>query len=384
MAKTTMIAALLLLCALAPHVIALIELCPGVSVDETGLVAVGDAFERCLSTMTHDELSIPAGIYSINQTITGSNSSSEQPTLQTRGIKAGTCQIGEGFPCATLRAHTSLAHPIIDAKFLELKWIIVDGNKASRRHLASSCSHGADRTAGVSVRLSATSGAEFRGNAFVNAVCGAAVITSGSGILFQENMFGGNGDFNNATHAYADGLTMGVSEGSRLTRNLFVDNTRSGVSLGGGAAIQVDANIFIQKTSHAFAALTLDTLHGPHASEFWGARVTGNTIECGNGLCLFGIQLGSVPYVVSGKTAPIIGGSVSNNTIRGAVVNVNVNDATNWQLFENIYSHNTGKFHACTGASVPLNISPVSEVDRHGESTPEAGRASYVGCVPAI
>jgi hypothetical protein len=56
------------------------------------------------------------------------------------------------------------------------------------------------------------------------------------------------------------------------------DNTGAHIALGGGGGMQVVNNTMYMEHQRIKAGLLLDTLHGPHSSEFYGANFNGNLV----------------------------------------------------------------------------------------------------------
>jgi len=171
---------------------------------------------------------------------------------------------------------------------------------------------------------------------------------------------------------------MTVSESAHIVGNFFHDNSGSAIVLGGGAGMQVEDNAISQQQVQAWAGIQLDTIHGPHSSQFYGAVFRRNHIQC-RGKCYFGIAIGPNPFA-SGAD-PVVGGDVHNNTVEGAIVGINVDAATSWQLYDNIFGRVQGHFDQCHQPATELNISPTSQVDRHSQTKPAATKLTYAGCV---
>jgi len=355
-------------------------LCPGVEVDNTGVTPIGDALARCL--FFHPEflfpLDIPPGIYLINQQVT------LRGQLRTQGADlAGTC-LATAAVCARLLAAPSLTVPMFSSNGFILTHIILDGNKSVRQGMVGSCATSTLPKPGSNA-YSVCSGCVIAFNAFVNAVCGSGFYFTGAGVIITYNLFRGNGDFNDITKSWADGLTMTGADGSLVSSNQFIDNTGSNWVIGGGAGSLHVSNSVVMQGAYAFGGMTFDTLHGFHFSEFRNTTIANNTIQ-GNGKLDFGMSFGGRAWYSA--ASPVIGGEpitpVYKNTIAGCAVNMNCDAAIFISVFQNPIGSVSGKLSHCSNPNAQLNISPDSRVDRRGEATPEATHITYTGCVPGL
>jgi len=306
--------------------------------------------------------------------------------LRTQGADlAGTC-LATSAVCATLRAAPSLTVPMFSSNGFILTHIILDGNKIARQHLTSSLCQTNTLPKMGSNAYSVCSGCPFVFNAFINALCGSGFYFTGAGIIMAYNVFKNNGDRNDVTRAWADGLTMTGADGSLVAQNQFVDNSASNWVIGGGAGSLHTRNEVIMQGAFAFSGMTFDTLHGFHFSEFRNTTIVNNTIQ-GNGRLDFGLQLGAKPWYSA--ASPIIGGQpitpITLNKVDGAAVLINCDDAIFISLYSNTYGDvSTAKLSHCNLPNTQLNISPNSRVDRRGESSPPATHITYAGCVPGL
>jgi hypothetical protein len=140
---------------------------------------------------------------------------------------------------------------------LILTHIILDGNKAERNKnpaIISSCQTQNTPKLG-SNGYSVCSGCVFAFNAFTNAVCGSGFYITAAGVIVTYNVFRNNGDMNDAQRTWADGLTMTGADGSLISSNWMVDNSGSGLALGGGAGSLHVSNQVIMQSSYGFGGL---------------------------------------------------------------------------------------------------------------------------------
>jgi hypothetical protein len=102
--------------------------------------------------------------------------------------------------------------------------------------------------------------------------------------------------------------------------------------------------------------------------------IANNTIDCGEQLCTFGIQLGPHPWYPSNN---IVGGELHDNVVRGAKIGINVDGAGDRDAPIAIFSNDVepapvGSYFATCAQPIPatwMNIAPTSIVDRRREET---------------
>lgn len=171
----------------------------------------------------------------------------------------GTC-LASSAVCATLRAAPTLTVPMFSSNGFIMTHIILDGNKAERQlpSILSSCASGYVPKLGSNA-YSQCSGCVFAFNAFINAVCGSGFYLTGEGVIVTYNLFKNNGDMNDKSRTWADGLTMTCADGSLISSNQFVDNSGSGFAIGGGAGSLHVSNTVTQQAVQGFGGLVCIT-----------------------------------------------------------------------------------------------------------------------------
>lgn len=270
----------------------------------------------------------------------------------------------------------------IDSDAVQLDHLVFQGTRLSDPDLsAKRCAVEKDRSIAGGLRV--------RGNALVinrsvfrDMACYTA-FEYGDGVstVFTDNDFTGNGIHKRPLH-WADGLTIHHGKNLRVSGNRFRDNTD--VQLIFGECI--DCTVADNRFSHSaaagggsFADLMLQAWPKVTSGDFTGTKVIHNTIDCGSQhRCGFGIMIGSAPWY----DAPAFGGSVTDNTVRGAMLAINVDRLTGPMMIQQnqvtaspgTYSSNCG-LHRVTKA---INISPES---RRFFTMPMASEVSYRGCI---
>jgi hypothetical protein len=146
---------------------------------------------------------------------------------------------------------------------------------------------------------------------------------SGNLATISNNFFWANGDHAH-TNMWADGLTAIGANLSSITDNEFQDNSDVDLIVGDGYKSTISGNNISQAGQATFAGLMLDNFNGGTPGNFVDGNVTGNTIDCGNHLCDFGINLGPHAWYLS---SPTTGGTVSGNTVTGAKIGLNADGA---------------------------------------------------------
>jgi hypothetical protein len=281
--------------------------------------------------------------------------------------------------CATLIAASTFADAgglitVTSTHDVTLSAVIIDGNRTARLHSAAArnCARGLNS---FGFNASVIDCARCSLNAIVsrNALCGTGMEWRGAHALIQGNTFEANGD-GSTLNMWSDGLTLLSAPYSVVQLNQFIDNSDVALIAGYGVQLVIQYNTIIQRSQRALAGLMLDNFDSDDlttAGDFRGGLVAANSVDCGGQLCVFGVQAGPRPWY---PTRNIVGGQVSQNVIRGAMIGINVDGAgvANFPttIFGNVVLETPSAVFA--GCSTPLktfwmNISPASIVDRRRE-----------------
>lgn len=179
----------------------------------------------------------------------------------------------------------------------------------------------------------------------------------GKDVVIRDNLFSHNGRHNVQSH-WEDGLTIHMARRFVVTGNRFVDNTDVQLIFGSCIDCTVSDNRFAHSGSAeggSFAELMLQAWPGSTSGDFTGTRMTRNRIDCGQQQrCGFGIMIGSGPWY----TAPVFGGTVTGNKVRGAMVALNINTLSGpMQVEDNDLNLSSGQYLGMCGAQVVRGIS---------------------------
>jgi len=287
----------------------------------------------------------------------------------------------------------------------DMENIVWDGNRQARLGLISQCA--SNPSIGFNILQRPNSGRQsfqMQGCAVINAVCGAGLYSQGIGSgqdsgQIESTLFRGNGDHNEATKSWANGLHVGAySYEFEAQQNYFHDNSDSHIAVDEPSSqAEIEENQMTMQSSFLFAGIrnsypvngTFRIPGEPEPSAEDIARVNGpndqgqiqqNSINS-NGLAYFGIQLGGRPWKAN---SPVVQQrdeiEIEENQLSGSVVLMNI-DAGVARLQQNQYGNTQGKFLHCPQPSTVINISPDSRVSREEESH-SATHITYAGCVP--
>ena len=203
----------------------------------------------------------------------------------------------------------------------------------------------------------------------------------GENVVIRDNLFSHNGRRNVQSH-WADGLTIHTARRFQVTGNRFVDNTDVQLIFGSCIDCTVSDNRFAHSGSAeggSFAELMLQAWPGSTSGDFTGTRVTRNRIDCGQQKrCGFGIMIGSGPWYV----APVFGGIVTGNQVRGAMVALNIDTLSGpMRVEDNDLNLSSGRYPTMCGTQVVqgirANISPASRAFLSKTPVPDAAFGRY-------
>jgi hypothetical protein len=356
-----------------------VTICGSTTTDPSGATDATAALQSCINaTPSGGTLSLPAGIYRL----TGVLSIGHPMTLTTNGTSgAAGCLDYATLPCAVFRADASTAPngargffrigtTAMQVSSVTLDHVVVDGNRGARLSSASAtqCSQG-NNGEGINVGANCAS-CTIAHVGSARALCGSGMEWDGDGIHVTDSVFLGNGD-HATTNMWSDGLTIHKSNGGVVDHSSFIDNSDVGFISGGGTNAQYTNDVVEQLTQAAFAGMMLDNFNSGALGDHTGAVLSNNLVAC-PAICHFGIELGPHPWYASPN---IYGGTVTNNTVVGAYIQINAQGAGT-QSAPVVISNNTlgatpssAKFTCGTvnGLS-PLNVSNDSIVDLKGGS----------------
>ena len=357
--------------------------------DLTGLppVAAATALQDCVDRSTpYSSVEIPAGVHVLGDQVVVS----KPLTIRTAGsaVYAMNC-VKDPSTCATLMAGRDLYDRfgmlrVVSTAHVHLEHLVMDGDRAGRLDSAAAraCQRGSNAY-GFNAAVLACADCLVEDLLSRNALCGTALVWTGERATIRNSTFSANGDAS-ALRMWADGLTMVYAPDAVVQGNRFVDNSDIGIIIGHGPRARVEDNVVIQRAQPVFAGLMLDNFNSNDlrvAGDFRGAVVARNTVDCGEQLCVFGIQAGPHPWYQSDNIA---GGEVRDNVVRGAKVGINLDGAGRRLAPIAVFGNRVSdvpvgtKFSSCGRdlSSAWMNVAPSSYVDRRKEFTETAEAAS--------
>ena len=267
-------------------------------------------------------------------------------------IVAGVSLVGDGAVLtskdagnrATLIAHPDLHAPILSAKNssgYRIEAVKFDGNKANR---TTPCAPGY-RGYGSNLIL--------RGDGFTilnvessRALCGSAMEIVGSNYVIANSQFYSNGYITSQRGGWpwADGITLAYCQRGYVHDNYLEDSTDIAIVSGGtgGYGCRVENNTIRQINTHAFAGLAIaafdeTTLVGDHTNSFY----QNNTITSSLNQLDTGLNVGMHGWFTDRDT---FGGSIINNTVSGAAINLDIYGYHDGTVNNNTLSNPQGSF----------------------------------------
>jgi hypothetical protein len=362
-----------------PAASAPIAVCNGTMADPTGAADARSALQACIdATPTNGTLALPAGIFRLS----GILSIAHPMTLTTSGAaNTPNCLAYGGPPCAVFRADDVVSPMAASTRgfvrlgtlgtqvsAVTLDHVVIDGNRGARLSSgpAGQCAAG-NNGDGISVGANCA-GCTIAHVVSARALCGSGMEWDGDGITVKDSVFFANGD-HTKNNMWSDGLTIHKSDNAVVDSCAFIDNSDVGFITGGGINAKYTNNVAQQLSQTSFAAIMLDNFNSGALGDHTGAVLSGSLVACPAG-CHFGIELGPHPWYASPN---IKGGTVTNNTVVGANIEINA-QGTGTQAAPTVITNNTlgqtpasAKFLCGTvnGLS-PLNVSSESVVDLKG------------------
>ncbi len=178
------------------------------------------------------------------------------------------------------------------------------------------------------------------------ATCGSAFVISASNFEIRNSYFHTNGrEEGYSPNSWADGLTVHACNSCWIHDNTFEDNTDIGLVVGGGSGGTIEDNTISNFNLHAFAGLHVGWFpdgDGDHA----GITYDSNTIYSDEDMMSFGLIAGFEPWfnglVSSAHGFVSDAGSITNNEIEGAVVNLAIEGIADGYVSGNTMYNNRG------------------------------------------
>jgi len=276
----------------------------------------------CLSS-TGNVVLQDGGVYSIDETLA--------ITLN------GTTLMGQGGANRpVLRAAPALSGYILQEFHVDnfqLRHLKFDGNRSSRTVV---CDPNTTRNHLWNVYLLEGTGWLVDSVESSNALCGSAMTVAGTSFTISNSLFQNNGTFSSwsdPSQPWADGLTVLScnllgSGGGTIHDNTFLDNTDVGLIVGGGHSCNVYGNTIDNQNKHAFAGMNVGFFPGMSdggSGDHTGSTFHDNVIAQNTSYnqMSFGLIVGNEPWWAPALDGFVSNaGSVTNNTILHAVVNL--------------------------------------------------------------
>lgn len=303
----------------------MVQLCSGVTADSSGVQPASTAIQTCIDKLgSNGTLALPAGTYLVDTQI-----KIVHPfTLTTKGLETSTRTCTDGAACATLKAAPAFSeqHGILlvggaaaQVSNVTIDHISIDGNRAARLESEALKACVANKnTFGFNATVKNCTTCKFTYSSSTNAVCGTALVWTGTFSTIDNNIFANNGN-HFVPSTWADGLSMEKADDSSVQNNRFIDNSDIGMISFGSARTVIKGNIIIQENTPAFAGMMLDSLF---SGDFTDALVTENTVKCAPSKCFFAFNIGPSPWYPQNKT--VTGGRVINNSISGGNIGLSI------------------------------------------------------------
>lgn len=298
--------------------------CPGA--DPTDLQADDDALQACLDRGGTIALRAGSPGYRIARGL--------------RLTQPGTTLTSADAPeKARLQAEPDLFAPLLampdDARGWTLSHLVFDGNLPQRTRYRECSGY---RPYGTNVLAR---GSDFLVDSIesVGAMCGTSFELVGRRFEVTRSFFGHNGrPLERAVGVrdpWADGLTLLRCDEGWVHDNRFLDNTDIGLVSGGGSGCRVESNLIEQRDVFAFAGLHVwnfaagDGGRGEHT----GSVYRNNRIVSSRDSMGIGLMVGTHPWDMHLVVKDA--GTVADNEIEGAVVNLAVDGIERGRVWGN-------------------------------------------------
>jgi hypothetical protein len=250
---------------------------------------------------------------------------------------------------ARLLADPNLDGPLLqvqDANDYEISEIIFDGNKNNRTK-TSLCFNTA--FAGEHGSNFFVSGFGYRVHHVdtINAMCGSGAEVSGNDFDLYSILAADNGTEATAGGPFADGITLQRCDGGHLHDSWIEENSDVGLMFFRGVNCLVDNNRIRQLNRRVFSAFSIGS--DKDNSDFSGTVVENNTVEVGFDRSPTGINVG--PHIANPSVVVTNAGTIRNNTISGAVVNLLIDGIQAGSIVNNTMSNHQGSYLLPCGSS---------------------------------
>jgi hypothetical protein len=246
---------------------------------------------------------------------------------------------------ATLIAHADLNTQILrtsGVSGLQLLAIKLDGNKANR---TATCR--GYRGNGANISLFDGDGWKLINIESSRALCGTALEISGTNYEIANSQFYSNGysTGQRGGEPWADGITLAYCQGGYVHDNYLEDSTDIAIVSGGtgGYGCRVENNTIHQANNHAFAGIAVHNFveGGTGGGDHTNSLYQNNTITSALNQLDLGISVGMHGWFSDRDT---FGGSIINNSVSGARINLDIYGYHDGTVNNNTISSPQGSF----------------------------------------
>jgi hypothetical protein len=281
---------------------------------------------------------------------------------------------------ARLVADPGLAAPLLamtNRNGVRITFIEVDGNRPNRTGIATCMGY---RIFGTNVSLEGSTNFAFNDSRSTQAMCGSALQINGSNFELARNLIDNNGhgrEAQDAPEPWSDGMTLGKCDGGYVHDNQVIDATDIAIVDGGGPNCRIENNVIQAMTRHAFGGIALHVFTAEGNGDHSGTTVTNNRITSGTNLMSFGLSLGMHPWGGANLMTTAMGGSITQNTVSGAVVDLQVDGVSGMTVTGNTLSSPSGT-PGCGGSTALYTVAH----DTGCTLDPGSTARVYDSCIP--
>jgi hypothetical protein len=281
---------------------------------------------------------------------------------------------------ARLVAAPGLAAPLLamsNRNGVRITFVEIDGNRPNRTGISTCKGY---RIFGTNVSLEGSSNFAFNDSRSTQAMCGSALQINGTNFELARNLIDNNGhgrEAQDAPEPWSDGMTLGKCAGGYVHDNTVIDATDIAIVDGGGPNCRIENNVIKAMTRHAFAGIALHVFTAEGNGDHTGTVVQNNQINSGTNLMSFGLSLGMHPWGGTNLNTTAMNGTVSQNSVSGAVVDLQVDGVSGLTVSGNTLSSPSGT-PGCNGSTASYTAA------HYTNSTLDPGWTAriYDSCIP--
>ncbi|NJK78136.1 MAG: right-handed parallel beta-helix repeat-containing protein [Nanoarchaeota archaeon] len=211
---------------------------------------------------------------------------------------------------------------MLHRSFVELKDVVIDGNRENLGHVSPQFSSSALIDAGEGSFNQVISGVK----AYDPRTWACLHVIEGTqddpcyGAIVENNEIGPCGSHSNVHNEIADGISYACKSGA-VRNNVVKDATDGGIVIFGAPGTIVEGNSIQAKTRTMLGGINMVDSE-PYSGDYTGTIVRNNTIEARGARIHVGVGMGSLiwqcPMPNEQQRDPLHGGVVVNNTLSGS------------------------------------------------------------------